>query len=112
MISTTANRELFLYSLSLCSNSTECLDVVSIVNPFCLGMPRAPVVGKVVVGQVKKVLPHEGLLVCLPGHTGRVDITDVSDHFTDHPLSGFRKSQFVKCVCVCVCVCVCGCCQR
>ena len=59
-------------------------------------------VGEVVAGQVKKVLPHEGLLISLPGHTGRVDITDISDHYTDNPLSGFHKSQLIRCVCVCV----------
>ena len=63
---------------------------------WCLGMPCEPVVGGMVLGCVRRVLAHEGLLVTLPGYTGRVDITDISDHYTSNPLSRFRKSQLIR----------------
>lgn len=59
-------------------------------------MPGDPVVGEVVLGYVRRVLVHEGFLVTLPGYTGRVDITDISDHYTKNPLSGFHKSQLIR----------------
>ena len=54
------------------------------------------VVGEVMLGYVRRVLAHEGLLVTLPGYTGRVDITDISDHYASNPLKRFRKSQLVR----------------
>ena len=78
--------------------SSRYTDVVIDVWLVCIaaGMPRAPVVGKVVLGQVKRVFAHEGLQVALPGYTGRVDITDISDHYTDSPLKKFCRAQFIR----------------
>lgn len=60
------------------------------------GMPADVEEGVVLMGQVKRILPHEGLLVSLPGLTGRVDMTDLFDCYVEDPLQNFKKSQLVQ----------------
>lgn len=64
---------------------------------FSLGIPKKPSVGDIVAGQVRKVMPNECLLVSFgAGLLGRVDITDISDDYSDHPLSKSQTHSIVK----------------
>ena len=55
------------------------------------------VVGDIVVGRIRQVIPHHALMVAIPGGIGRVDITDVSDHYQDCPLEAVKgQDGFVK----------------
>ena len=50
-----------------------------------------------VVGKIRQVIPHYALMVAIPGGVGRVDITDVTDHYYDNPLETVKESDgFVK----------------
>lgn len=56
-----------------------------------------PVVDDVIMGQVRRVVPHECLLVSFgAGLLGRVDITDMSDEYGDHPLTKSLTHSIVK----------------
>jgi len=51
------------------------------------------------VGQLKKIIPHECLLVSFgAGLLGRVDITDMSDTYSEDPFSHSTTYSIVKCV--------------
>jgi len=51
------------------------------------------------VGQLKKIIPHECLLVSFgTGLLGRVDITDMSDNYSEDPFSHSTTYSIVKCV--------------
>lgn len=51
------------------------------------------------MGQVRKMIPHECLLVSFgAGLLGRVDITDTSDDYSDDPFSHSTTYSIVKCV--------------
>ena len=45
---------------------------------------------------VKEVLADQALLVTTPLGVGRVDITDISDHYVDNPFEAVKKRKFVK----------------
>ena len=56
-----------------------------------------PAVGDMVVGKIRQVIPHHALMVAIPGGVGRVDITDVTDHYCDNPLETVKEPDgFVK----------------
>ena len=58
---------------------------------------KQPAVGDMVVGKIRQVIPHYALMVAIPGGVGRVDITDVTDHYYDNPLETVKESDgFVK----------------
>ncbi|XP_015275588.1 PREDICTED: protein RRP5 homolog [Gekko japonicus] len=54
--------------------------------------------GTIVLGYVKKVIPHVGLTITLPfGKTGKASLFHLSDSFVEQPLEGFSTGQLVKC---------------
>jgi len=54
--------------------------------------------GALVPGRIAKLLPDAGLNVQLGSHTfGRVNLTDLRDHFVVDPLKGMSEGQLVKC---------------
>lgn len=55
--------------------------------------------GDVVGGRIKKILPGvAGMLVQIGPHLhGKVHYTELSDTWTNNPLSGYQEGQFVKC---------------
>ena len=53
-------------------------------------------IGDIVLGLVKQVDPDKPILLTTPYGVGRVDITDVSDLYTDNPLEVFKRKKFVK----------------
>lgn len=74
-------------------------NVVIVCIMFIVGDCLQPSVGNIVVGQVRKVMSHECLLVSFgAGLLGRVDITDASDDYTDDPFSKSTPYSIVKCV--------------
>ena len=54
--------------------------------------------GDVIMGHPLSLLSKEGgLLVSLPfSSVGRVDITNVTDHYVDNPLQAVKKLDFIK----------------
>ena len=46
-----------------------------------------PCEGSIVLGRVYQVILGQALLVSTPYGNGRIDITDISDSYTDDPLS-------------------------
>ena len=52
--------------------------------------------GDVVPALIKEVVPDQALLLTTPHSMGRVDITDITDHYTDNPLEELKKNTFVK----------------
>ena len=56
------------------------------------------------VGQVTKVLPDQGLLVRLPMYKcGLVPLTDLGDSYVENPLENFEVTQLVRYVVVKYC---------
>lgn len=55
-----------------------------------------PSVGDVVLGMFKEVIPGQALLLTTPHGIGRVDITDIADHYMDHPLDSLNKKRVMK----------------
>ncbi|XP_060097704.1 protein RRP5 homolog isoform X2 [Heteronotia binoei] len=54
--------------------------------------------GTIILGYVKKVIPHVGLSIMLPfGKTGKASLFHLSDSFVEQPLEGFSMGQLVKC---------------
>ncbi|XP_061228578.1 protein RRP5 homolog isoform X2 [Neopsephotus bourkii] len=54
--------------------------------------------GTITVGMVKKVTPHIGLTIALPGgKTGKVSIFHLSDTYTEDPLVDFKAGKIVRC---------------
>ena len=54
-------------------------------------------VGDVVTGQVRKIIPEECILVSIgAGLLGRVDITDTSDDYTDDPFGHSTTYSIIK----------------
>lgn len=52
---------------------------------------------QVLIGQVTKVIPAQGLFVGLPMHKcGLVALTDLRDSFVENPVEGFKVSQLVR----------------
>lgn len=56
----------------------------------------APSEGDIVPSLIKEVIADQALLLTTPHGMGRVDITDVSDHYTDNSLEGMKKNTFIK----------------
>lgn len=56
----------------------------------------APAEGDIILALIKEVVADQALLLTTPFGMGRVDITDVSDHYTDNCLQGMKKNTFVK----------------
>lgn len=75
-------------------SSRRCKGLVSLMGPVA-----EPKVGDVVVGHPLSLLSKEGgLLVSLPfSSVGRVDITNVTDHYVDNPLQAVKKLDFIRC---------------
>ncbi|XP_078499820.1 protein RRP5 homolog isoform X1 [Lissotriton helveticus] len=54
--------------------------------------------GSVVLGCVKKMIPHIGLKIALPfGKTGNASLFDLSDSYSVKPLDSFSAKKAVKC---------------
>ncbi|CAH3149742.1 unnamed protein product, partial [Porites evermanni] len=54
--------------------------------------------GKVIVGQISKVLPDQALYVRLPlQKSGMVALTDLRDSYVENPLQGFEVNQIFRC---------------
>nr|XP_021391992.1 protein RRP5 homolog [Lonchura striata domestica] len=50
------------------------------------------------VGMIRKVIPHVGLTIALPGgKTGKVSIFHLNDTYTDNPLGNFKVGKIVRC---------------
>ena len=62
------------------------------------GAPPTPDVGEVVIGHFKETLAAHAFLVTTPLGIGRMDITDVSDHYQPDPIHAARTSKFFKLV--------------
>ena len=60
------------------------------------GAIGSPSKGDIVPAQIREVVPDHALLLTTPHGMGRVDITDILDHYTDNPLEGLKKNTFVK----------------
>ena len=56
----------------------------------------APAKGDIIPALIKEVVADQALLLTTPLGMGRVDITDISDHYTDDCLQGMKKNTFVK----------------
>ena len=54
-----------------------------------------PAEGDIIPALIKEVVADQALLLTTPLGRGRVDITDVSDHYTDNCLEGM-KNTFIK----------------
>ena len=53
--------------------------------------------GKVIVGQISKVLPDQALYVRLPlQKSGMVALTDLRDSYVDNPLEAFEVNQILR----------------
>lgn len=53
--------------------------------------------GKVIVGQISKVLPDQALYVRLPlQKSGMVALTDLRDSYVENPLEGFEVNQVLR----------------
>jgi hypothetical protein len=52
--------------------------------------------GDIIPAQIKEVVADQALLLTTPLGMGRVDVTDVSDHYTDDCLEGMKKNSFIK----------------
>eukprot|EP00731_Ephydatia_muelleri_P020460 Em0013g187a len=76
-------------------SSGRCKGLVSLMG----GPAVEPKVGDVIMGHPLSLLSKEGgLLVSLPfSSVGRVDITNVTDHYVDNPLQAVKKLDFIKC---------------
>ena len=65
---------------------------------FCVGDCQQPAaVGDIVMGQVKKIISEECVLVSFgAGLLGIVDITDASDDYTDDPFGHSTTYSIIK----------------
>ena len=45
---------------------------------------------------IKEAVPDHALLLTTPHGMGRVDITDISDHYADNPLEELKINTFIK----------------
>lgn len=61
-----------------------------------VGDVGAPSEGDIVPALIKEVVADQALLLMTPHGMGRVDMTDVSDHYTDNPLEGMKKNTLIK----------------
>ena len=62
----------------------------------CVGGVGDPAEGDIIPALIKEVVANQALLLTTPLGMGRVDITDVSDHYTDDCLEGMKKNTFIK----------------
>ena len=60
------------------------------------GDVKSPSKGDVIAGQFKELVTDQALLLTTPHGLGRVDVTDISDHYADSPLEGLKKNTIVK----------------
>ena len=66
-------------------------------NGVFLGDYQEPMVGDIVTGQVRKIIPEECILVSIgAGLLGRVDVTDTSDDYTDDPFGHSTTYSIIK----------------
>lgn len=54
------------------------------------GLLESPSEGDILPAHIKQVLANQALLVSTAHGLGRVDITDISDHYVDDPLKTVR----------------------
>ena len=59
------------------------------------GSVECPSLGEHIHAHIKQVVPNQALLVYTAHGPGRVDITDITDHYGDDPLESFKGDSSI-----------------